>query len=181
MALRIRDVGRGDASELAPVHVSAWLAAYRGLVSDAVLDGMSVEAWEARWSERLSEDELPPVRVAVRDGTIVGFSRLAVPSRDEDAGEGVAEIAALNVSPHAWRSGVGTALMNDALERFSRDGWRMASLWVVEGNKRAEEFYKRLGFVFDGATQTHRDLDATLLRMCRDLAGPTLELGGGPS
>jgi GNAT superfamily N-acetyltransferase len=165
MGLVIRDVGRGDAAGLAAVHVGAWLAAYRGLMSDAFLDGISVEQWETRWSQRLSEVDLPPVRVAARAHAIVGFCRLASPSRDQDAASDVAEIAALNVSPAAWRSGVGTALMTDALERLSRDGWGTATLWLVENNARAEQFYKRLGFTFDGTTQAHEELGARLVRM----------------
>lgn len=165
MGLQIRDVGRDDAAELAEVHVAAWVAAYRGLMSDAFLDGMNVEEWRARWSQRLSEEELPPLRVAVRDNVIVGFARLAVPSRDPDAGEDVAELAAINVSPDAWRSGIGTALMQDALERFRRESLRAVTLWIVDGNQRAEAFYKRLGFTFDGATRVHGATGATLLRM----------------
>lgn len=169
MGLQIRDVGREDAAGLAAVHVAAWMAVYRGLISDSFLDGLHVQEWKARWSERLGEDELPPVRVAVRDNTIVGFARLAIPSRDQDADEGVAEVAAINVSPDAWRSGIGTALMQDALKRFRRENWRAATLWIVDGNQRAEAFYKRLGFTFDGAAQAHEAMGATLLRMRLDL------------
>jgi ribosomal protein S18 acetylase RimI-like enzyme len=169
MGLQIRDVGREDAAGLAKVQVAAWMAVYRGLISDAFLDGMNVEEWEARWSERLSEDGLPPVRVAVRDNTIVGFTRLAIPSRDQDAAEDVAEVAAINVDPDAWRAGIGTALMHDAFKRLRREGWRAVTLWVVEGNQRAEAFYKRLGFTYEGATQAHEAMGATLLRMHLDL------------
>lgn len=55
------------------------------------------------------------MRVAVRDGVLAGFCIVAVPSRDPDADEGVAEIAALNVAPAHWGTGVGSALMRDAL------------------------------------------------------------------
>jgi ribosomal protein S18 acetylase RimI-like enzyme len=165
MSVVVRQVERRDAAELAAVHVGAWLAAYRGLMPGAFLDAISVEAWQARWMERLSVDELPPVRVAVRDGAIVGFCLVATPSRDEDAGGDVAEVVALNVNPNAWRSGIGTILMRDALESFRRDGWQTASLWVADGNERAVSFYKRLGFEFDGATTTHEPSGARELRM----------------
>lgn len=165
MLTSVRAVERGDAAELAALHVAAWLAAYRGLMSDAFLDGISVEQWQARWTERLSGDELPPVRVAVRDGALVGLCIVATPSRDDDAGEGVAEIVAMNVRPESWRSGVETVLMNDALDRFRRDGWRVASLWVVGGNDRAVKFYQRFGFEFDGASTTDEASGAREVRM----------------
>jgi GNAT superfamily N-acetyltransferase len=169
MTVSIRGVEREDAAALAALHVAAWLAAYRGLMSDEFLDEISVEQRKVRWTERLSGDELPPVRVAVRDGVVVGFCIVATPSRDGDTGDDCAEIVALNVTPDAWRSGVGNALINDALDRFRRDGWRVASLWVVDGNERAEEFYKRFGFEFDGASTVHEASGAREVRMRRTL------------
>jgi len=165
MLTSVRGVERGDAAELAAVHVAAWLAAYRGLMPDAFLDDINIEQSKARWTERLSGDELPPVRVAVRDDALVGLCIVATPSRDDDAGDDVAEIVAMNVRPDAWRSGVGTVLMNDALGRFRSDGWRVASLWVVDGNDRAERFYQRFGFEFDGASKTHEASGAREVRM----------------
>jgi ribosomal protein S18 acetylase RimI-like enzyme len=139
-------------------------------MSDAFLDDISIEKWAARWIERLSDDELPPVRVALRDGELAGFCLVATPSRDEDTGDQFAEVVALNVKPDAWGSGVGTALMTDALDRFRRDGWQAVSLWVVDGNNRAQSFYGRLGFQFDGA-RTHDEEDgATEARMRLPLA-----------
>ena len=107
MSVVVRNVEPGDAAALAAVHAGAWLAAYRGLMPDAFLDGISVEEWQARWADRLGGAELPPVRVAVRDGAIVGFCLTATPSRDADTGDDFAEVVALNVHPGAWRSGVG--------------------------------------------------------------------------
>ncbi len=170
VATALRDVARDDAAELAAVHVAAWQAAYRGLMPDRFLNGITVERWEERWAARLAGESLPPVRVAVRAGAIVGFCTVSTPSRDVDVGDGVAELVALNVAPGAWRSGVGTALMTDALARFRRDGWRVATLWVVEGNARAQAFYRRHGFVGDGAAMTHAPSGATELRMRRSLA-----------
>ena len=134
-------------------------------MSDAFLDGIRLEQWQARWTERLGGDELPPVRVAIRDGAILGLCMVASPSRDEDTGDDVAEIVALNVSPDAWRSGVGTALLNDALDGFRRDGWQAISLWVVHGNDRAQRFYEQFGFKFDGASTTHEPSGAREARM----------------
>jgi ribosomal protein S18 acetylase RimI-like enzyme len=175
MAITIRWVLRGDAEALAEVHANAWLAAYRGLMSDRFLDEISVEAWAARWTESLSRDELPPIRVAIRDGALVGFCVVATPSRDDDLSEEFAEVVALNVKPEAWRSGIGRVLMTDALDRFRRDGWQVVSLWVVDGNDRAQRFYRRLGFEFDGA-RIHDQADgATELRMQLTLTADTAE------
>jgi ribosomal protein S18 acetylase RimI-like enzyme len=165
MPVSVRDVERSDATGLAAVHVGAWLAGYRGIVPDAFLDGMTVEKWEARWNGWLDSDEPPSVRVAVRDGVVVGFCIVVTPSRDTDTGDEFAEVTALNVSPDAWRSGVGTALMADALDRLRDDDWQAVSLWVADGNGRAHEFYKRLGFQFDGASSLNEESGVTVVRM----------------
>lgn len=52
----------------------------------------------------------------------------------------------LYVLPHAHGSGVGQALFDAAV-----DG-RSAYLWILVGNLRAEQFYRRNGFLPDGST-----------------------------
>lgn len=165
MGIALRSAAPPDAAEIAAVHVAAWLAAYRGLMPDALLDGISADHRRARWEEMLGTDAAPQVRVAVGDGVVVGFCSVARPTRDEDAGDRVAEIAALNVRPDAWGQGIGTLLMDDALDGLRRDGWQEVSLWVLDGNERAQRFYRRLGFVFDGASTTHAASGARELRM----------------
>ena len=52
-----------------------------GLMSDEFLNRITVARRQQQWTENLSRNELPPVRVAVRDGAIVGFCLVATPSR----------------------------------------------------------------------------------------------------
>ena len=42
-----------------------------------------------------------------------------------------------------------------------------ASLWVLEGNERAQAFYRRKGFVADGTVADEPFFDVTELRMVR--------------
>jgi ribosomal protein S18 acetylase RimI-like enzyme len=177
----VRQVERGDANAIAVAHVSAWHAGYRGVVSDEFLENITVEKWTAGWARWLTEDELPLVTVAVRDGTVVGFCAVATPSRDPDTDGDVAEVAALNVSADAWRSGVGTALMQDALDRFRRDGWRAVTLWVMVGNERAQKFYKKFGFGFDGSSDIHEGSGARKVRMRLPLAGASAQPPARPA
>jgi ribosomal protein S18 acetylase RimI-like enzyme len=172
MGLSLRQVARTDRDEIAAVHVNAWLVGYRGIVSDELLDGLTVEQATATWSDWLGAAELPPVTVAVRDGVLVGFCWVATPSRDEDADERVAEVTVLNVRPDAWRSGVGTALMHDALDRFRSDGWRAVTLWLADGNQRAQSFYEHLGFELDGGAGLHDGTGARKVRMRLELTDP---------
>src|SRR3954467_1284830 len=52
----IRRAVPDDAPALAAVHVRAWQAAYRGMMSDDYLDGLDVTEREHRWSAWLSHE-----------------------------------------------------------------------------------------------------------------------------
>jgi ribosomal protein S18 acetylase RimI-like enzyme len=140
----IRAAGPADAEAIAAVWVRSWQTAYRGLVPDAVLDALSLDARRALWRDRLSRGE--PALVAERAGAVAGYCRVLSPSRDDDAGEGVAEIAGLYVVPR--RRGLGSALLRAALEPLRG---RQVTLWVFRENHAAQAFYARFGFTPDGA------------------------------
>lgn len=144
------------------MQVRSWRAAYRGLLPDQLLDGLSVPAREQTWREILAGgagEHASAVTVAVRVRSIAGFCAVVTPSRDGDAASGmaggVAEIAALYVDPQAWRSGTGRALMQAALASLRAAGWREVTLWVLAANQRARAFYAASGFEPDGATMMH--------------------------
>ena len=74
-------------------------------------------------------------------------------NRDLDALPEVGEVRAVFVHPRAWRRGVGSALLEHALDGLSSDGYTEATLWSFEANERANAFYERHGFARDGASQ----------------------------
>ena len=55
--VELRDATAADAHALATVHVASWRAAYRGLMPDEVLAGLSVPEREQLWSDRLTAQE----------------------------------------------------------------------------------------------------------------------------
>jgi GNAT superfamily N-acetyltransferase len=170
-AVAIRRAAPADARAIAGVHVSSWQAAYRGLVPDAILDGLSVGSREGGWRERLARaaDGASFTIVAEREGAVAGFCSIAAPPRDDDAGERTAEVAAIYVEPAQWRTGVGAALLRAALDALRADGFGDVTLWVLEGNARGRAFYAQHGFVPDGAKQDLADLDVSEIRLRADL------------
>lgn len=113
-----------DPPGIAGVHVRSWRAAYRGVVPDELLDGLSVSERERSW------------RAALGDG--------------EDAR---ITLVALYVDPDRWRQGVGGALLASALERVARRGCREAVLWVLPENRAALAFYERFGFEVEAGVE----------------------------
>jgi GNAT superfamily N-acetyltransferase len=158
MTIHVRAATSVDAPAIARINVDSWLAAYRGIVSDRFLSRISTSARERAWRERILGDKTRVTLVAERDRELVGYCGLSTPARDEDAGFGVAEIAAIYVHPSAWRTGAGHTLMDAALEALREAGWGAVTLWVFEANSGARAFYDRYRFALDGSTQSHPDL-----------------------
>jgi L-amino acid N-acyltransferase YncA len=169
-AIVVRDAAAADARAIASVHVRSWQEGYRGIVDDAVLDGLSVDRRERAWRERVeAADAAQRTLVAERGGAVVGFCSVAAPTRDRPADEGTAEVVALYVDPDQWRSGAGTALLDAAVDGLRRDGWERVTLWVLERNARGRAFYERCGFVADGARQELPDLGVMEIRLALGL------------
>ena len=152
--VQLRRARPADAGAIAGLHVAAWKAAYPGLLPQDYLDDLSPEDRVGGWEEALQSTPWPLVLVAEEDGALLGFASLS-PSRDEDAGDGEGEVQTLYVGPGAWRSGVGTALLEAATEELADAGFTSAVLWVLDVNDRARRFYERSGWAPDGATKEH--------------------------
>jgi GNAT superfamily N-acetyltransferase len=84
------------------------------------------------------------VRVAVEDGTVVGFAT-TVPV------DGGLELEDLFVEPDRMRRGVGRRLVRDVLAAARAEG--VEHVWVT-ANPHAMAFYTAVGFVPDGSAPT---------------------------
>jgi ribosomal protein S18 acetylase RimI-like enzyme len=149
-----------DADEVARVHVRVWQEAYAGLMPDDYLDGLDPAGFAASWRERLLAPT-PGVRswLARDEVGVVGIATSG-PARDEDAPTAW-QLYAINVLARAHGTGVAHALLDTAI------GDRAAYLWVVEGNDRAQAFYRKHGFTDDGVRQHLPETGTPEVRMSR--------------
>lgn len=129
------------------------------------LDRLDPVRFGQNWAERAARlattGALPrgeQILVARCEGVPVGFISTGEP-RDE-APPLDWQLWALNVLPEHQGTGVAHRLVDQGL------GDRAAYLWVAEGNDRALAFYRRRGFVADGASSERSD-GMTELRMVR--------------
>ncbi|GAB04709.1 GNAT family N-acetyltransferase [Gordonia amarae] len=152
MSVIVRTAIRADAWAIARVRVDAWRVAYRGLIADAVLDGMDAEregrVRTDRWSERMADNRNRQF-VAVDGDEIVGWAAVGPGTDDDRPGSG--ELHAMYALPGVWSRGVGHALMCAAEQALREAGFVTAHLWVLDGNERAASFYERHGWHEDGA------------------------------
>jgi ribosomal protein S18 acetylase RimI-like enzyme len=157
-AVVVRPATVGDAEAIAGIKIAAWQAAYRGIVPDAVLDGMEVDDETATWRGRLRAQDVVRVGVAELDELpgsprLVGYVTEGPARGDDEAGLG--EVWAIDVDPAAQGRGAGRALMDAAERALVSRGVREAVLWVFEANAAARGFYERLGWAPDGAAKPY--------------------------
>lgn len=171
--LTVRRARPGDAAAIASIHVLTWQAAYRGLLPDSLLDGLSIERREAGWSRHLAESgPADATWVVERNAEIVGFAAIG-PARDDDLTRDVAQLDAIYVHPDHWHRGAGRALMTALLDHWRTAGIRRAILWVLEDNARSRQFYERSGWVVEGARRPYpEDAPTRAMRYALELAGP---------
>jgi RimJ/RimL family protein N-acetyltransferase len=148
-AARIEDV-----AEIAKVHVRSWQAAYTGLIPQSYLDSLTPAQRIAGWTRTIEDGDVSRggTLVATDDGDrVVGFAHIQE-CRDVDCNaDRIGEVWAIYLTPDAWGTGAGRALMTAALRWLTDLGYLQATLWVLDDNARARRFYEAAGFRPDGA------------------------------
>ena len=134
---------------MARVNVRCWQETYRGLMSNAVLDDPGFAAVRERfWTSALTDERYRDNRVAVaeRDSKLIGIA-MSGPAPD-DGLAWVRQLYVLYVVAADHGTGAGPALLNAVL-----DPEESVALWVADPNPRAQAFYRKHGFIADGASQ----------------------------
>src|SRR5690625_962599 len=151
--MQVRPASEEDAAAIANVHVASWKGAYRGILPDSLLSSLSVERRAQAWRANLRRPENNTFVALDGAGTVVGFASLEG-SRDSDASKDTGEITTIYVIPDKWGHGYGRVLMEVVCNAARNRGFADLTLWVLEENVRARQFYEKAGFTLDGATKT---------------------------
>jgi GNAT superfamily N-acetyltransferase len=112
------------------------------------VDPAYVEAFEA-----IERDPNNGVYVAERDGLVVGTFHLTFIRQVSNRGRLIAQVESVSVAKSARSRGVGTAMMQWALDEARRRGCLRVQLTTNVARVDAHRFYERLGF-----TTTHRGM-----------------------
>ncbi len=143
ISFEIRPGTGDDLFAIAGVLVDTWRSAFRGLLPDDFLDGMSREEQAVRHARRMgSPGVCYLVAVEPSTGEIIGFVNFG-PGRGT-APDNIHEIYALYVRAEHQRSGIGTALVGLAARHCAEKGAKSLFAWVLSGNPN-RKFYERLG------------------------------------
>lgn len=150
--MKIRAALVSDAPAIARVHVDSWRAAYRGIISDEVLENLNIEQRTARWSSNLTDDVSETMVEYSREG-ILGFVSFGATRDEDDDPTQVGEIMAVYIAPVSWRQGIGRALCGAAVAALSARGFAEIVVWVLKENHPARVFYESVEFHFDHTTK----------------------------
>jgi GNAT superfamily N-acetyltransferase len=134
--VQVRPWTEADLPTVGRLHAASRHHAYADLVDAGALARVTSETQEATWRQRW---------VRLREG-------FALPEPDRAS---QAELNALHVLPQHHRAGVGRALMDAVVAAMRTWDVRTAHLLVLEGNTRAESFYRRTGWSCRGRAGTH--------------------------
>lgn len=141
--LTIREATAEDAPLISRIIARSWRGAYQDLIDPIYLSRLPEEYWLPSMRAWLGSGRMYGF-IAEQDGMKVGcviYGR----GRDE-AHADWGEIVSLYLLPEAMGKGLGGQLLTEALSALKKDGYDRVYLWAIEGNGRAEHFYRRHGF-----------------------------------
>jgi GNAT superfamily N-acetyltransferase len=149
-ALRIAEPA--DAMAVAHLHVKAWQAAYHTLLPEMYLHALRPEERAAKYDFAHIDPSKPRTIVATVGRLIHGFATTA-PAQNVDDIPRCGELCALYVDPEWWGRGVGRALVAAARSHLVEVGFDTGVLWMLAGNTRADQFYRRDAWTPDGRSR----------------------------
>ncbi len=169
--MKIRDASVNDAQGIATVHVKMWQNAYKGQIPDSILDSLSIDEKTESWGKELKNPHKNTYAyVADVDGVVAGWVTGGV-SRDEDVTKETGELYGIYVHPDYTDKGLGSKLMGHLLDTLKRDGYKKATLWVLDTNEKTRKWYESKGWQVEGKTKIDKrgDFDLSETRYIVDL------------
>lgn len=149
MHVTFRSLRPEDLTQAADLVDAAFHAAYENLLSADALASMSPEYLLGKWST--AEDSA--FIGLFRDGRLAGVARVG----SDPESPAIGHLFSLYVHPQDQGCGLGQLLLRAGMEELRRAGYRLASLWVFESNARANELYRRVGWLPTGRTRVETE------------------------
>ncbi|MEI2299981.1 GNAT family N-acetyltransferase [Ensifer sp. MJa1] len=147
----IRPGAPDDIMMIASVIVETWRSTFRGLISDAFLDAMTVEEQALRHARRMRVAEVYHlVAVDMSSNKVIGFANYgkarSMPPRFDR------ELYALYVLDEFQGAGIGSGLVRSVAAHCRELDGKSLFAWVLSSNPN-RAFYEHLGAVAVGQGQ----------------------------
>lgn len=142
--IKIREAGLADVSGIARVHVDSWRSAYRGIVPEDILAGLSYEQKERQWEATIRGTTHSEFVYLAEDetGQVIGFASGGPALAGDPLYQ--AELFTIYILEAYQRQGLGQRLFFQVVERLHALGLTSLLIWVLAENT-ACRFYESLG------------------------------------
>lgn len=155
-----RHASTTDLNRIATLQVESARVAYKGYIPQKYLDNLRVQEIKALWHNVLEENS-SHMLLAEQDGHIVGFIVFEAASADKI--KHPVEIYTIYVDPNHLGAGVGSGLIQQALNELSASDCSDLFLWTLDGNKAAIDFYCKRGFKMTSTKRPCPDYPGAML------------------
>ena len=136
-AMTVRNATFEDMALAADIMVTSFRTAFAAFVSSETMDACTNPANCRAMLEHIYQEG----KMHFLMGGVQGF--LCWQETEEGA-----EIVAIHSLPESWGTGLGHAMLTEALKQI---GDRPVYLWAFKENTRARRFYEKNGFHWDGS------------------------------
>ena len=134
-----------DFNAIGEIYAQSWKTAYKGIVPQEYLDGLSGSLWT-----KILGDSKYDAYVILEDEKHIGTSSICA-ARDEKM-KGWGEIVSIYLLPEYFGKGYADPLFKGVINALSEKGYTNIYLWVLKENIRAHKFYEKHGFHQNGDT-----------------------------
>jgi GNAT superfamily N-acetyltransferase len=120
------------------------------VVDQAYLDSLKIQDRVKSWKKIMQEKDHRIFLSKDKEGNGCGFVsfgklRTPLPGMSPIRPLYSGEVYAIYTLPESWGTGLGQLLMKKAAEELAEMKHKSLCLWVLEKNKRAVSFYKKMG------------------------------------
>ena len=140
-----------NSQDMGYIHSHSWRQAYINIIPDEILNSFTpiqrAQVFEQAIRTRPEEYYLFQV-----DNLPAGIA-LLYKSHEKSATDDEGEIYAIYFHPDYWGTSATQLGLQFCTNRLKELGFKQIHIWVLEENKRAQRFYEKNGFIFDGKTQ----------------------------
>ena len=152
--MTVKNAELEDMKQLGHIMSVSFRSAFSGFVSGETMDACAKEANCVALLEGIFREGKVRFLMGENSGMLAW-------QMTEDG----AELLALHSLPESWGTGLGAAMLREALAQI---GERPVFLWAFKENKRARRFYEKHGFCFDGTERVSQFDGALEVRYVKD-------------
>lgn len=141
--LVIRNVEERDIERVADININCWKKCYNGIIEQSVIDSIDKNERVATMTRSMDNGIFI---VAEEDSQVKGFCRYVTNNGYSPNYDDVdCEVCAIYVDVDFQRKGIGSKMLEYALEDLKKQDKKKLIIWCLKANTNARMFYTQMG------------------------------------